>query len=181
MSATDAVTEKSSELSSFGREVSFWSTWLFGTALSTVAVISFIQIVFHVPLVPTYSHGLAVYREVVHSIFGFLYVPFVYLIEWVASRIHFTLRITIPAWWNDLAALSMVSTAAFYRANYMVWRYRARWRYHDGIPLYVKFGVAAVIFCFGVTLFGLMLIFFLFPTSRLMRALNRAYTRSLKA
>ncbi len=181
MSATDTVTVKSSKLSSFNREVSFWATWLFGTGVSTIGVISFIQIVFGVHLVPSYAHGLEVYREVVYSILEWLYVPFVYFVEWVASLFEFPLRITIPSWWSDLATLSMVSTAAFYRAHYMVWRYRARWRYYDGIPLYVKFSVAAVILVFGVTLFGLVLTLFLFPTSRLMLALNRAYLLSLLA
>jgi hypothetical protein len=115
MAATDAVAKKPSNLPSFRREVSFWFYWLFGTAVTTVGIISFVQIAFGIHLVPAYAHGLAVYRDVVHSVFGTLYVPFVYFIERVASWFHFSLRITIPGWWKDLATISTINMMAFFR------------------------------------------------------------------
>ena len=122
MSATNPDTNKPIKPPSFLREVSFWSTWLFGTAISTVGIISFVQHVFGIQLVPAYAHGLEVYREVIHTFLGWLYLPFVYSIEWVASWFKFHLDISIPGWWKDLVAVSTVSMAANTRALFMVQR-----------------------------------------------------------
>jgi hypothetical protein len=150
MSATDTDNAKPSRPFSFRREVSFWSAWLFGTAVSTVGVISFIQAVFGVHLVPTYAHGLAVYREVVHSIFGWLYLPFVYFIEWAASWFHFSVHITIPGWWKDLATISFVTVMALVR---MLFKENA------GASLRVKLGIVILSLIAGLTLCGLILLF----------------------
>ncbi len=150
MSATDAVTKKSSTTSSLRREVSFWSTWLFGTAVSTVAVISFIQIKFGAHLVPAYAHGLAVYREVAHSIVGWFYSPFVYPIELVASWFHFSLHISIPGWWKDLASISMVSSMAAFRGMIIANRD------NSGIPIKGLLVIVALVGFCGGTLLGLL-------------------------
>ncbi|MDE2184954.1 MAG: hypothetical protein KGJ78_18220 [Alphaproteobacteria bacterium] len=97
-------------------ETSFWSTWLFGTLVSTFGLISFIQHMFGVHLVPVFAHGLEVYRVVAHTFIGWLYWPFLWLTQYISlSWFHFSLRIAIPGWWKDLTAISTLSMAALMR------------------------------------------------------------------
>jgi hypothetical protein len=154
MSANDTGTRKSS----LRREVSLWWGWLFGTAVSTVGVISFIQTVFGIHLVPAYAHGLSVYREVVHTLFSLLYTPLILLVEWVASWFHLSLRISIPGWFMDLAALSTVNMAAWIRGKCLA----------EGIPWSEANKVRIIwdIMVYGLTLFGsFMVLAFLLDVS----------------
>jgi len=92
--------------------------WLFGTAVSAAAVISFIQTVFGVRLVPPYAHWISLYREIVHSAVTVVYNPLILLADRIASSwFHFSLRITIPGWWKDLVILSTMNAAANLRGS----------------------------------------------------------------
>ncbi len=99
-------------------EASFWSTWFFGTLISAVGLVSFFQHVFDVPLIPDYAHGLAAYRLWVHTFMGWLYWPFVSLAQFASlSWFHVPIKIVVPAWLRDLAAISTVSVVAIKRAE----------------------------------------------------------------
>jgi hypothetical protein len=152
MSVTDTFTEKSSlrrQVSAFLGGVFFRSAWLFGTAVSAAAFISFIQLVFEVHLVPPYAHWLSVYREVLHSTVTTVYSPFVLLAERIASLwFHFSLRISIPAWWKDLATISTVNAAANLRGAIVA---------HRQLSLGRVVGYIVAVFVYGLTLIGLLL------------------------
>lgn len=152
MSVTDAFTEKSSlwrQVSAFLGGVFSRSAWLFGTAVSAAAVISFIQLVFEVHLWPPYAHWLSVYREVVHSTVTMVYNPFVVLAERIASLwFHFSLRISIPAWLKDLTTISTVNAAANLRGTIVAQRQFSLGR---------TVGYIVAVFLYGLTLIGLLL------------------------
>lgn len=112
MSAYDAKIEKSP----FRSEMSFW-TWMFGTAVSAMGLIGFIQGIFEIKLIPDYAQGLAAYQAVVHSIWNVLFPPAVHFIEWAASCFNVSLQIPVPEWWKDLATLSTISMAAALRSR----------------------------------------------------------------
>jgi hypothetical protein len=146
---------------SFRKEASFWSAWLFGMAVSTVGAVSFIQHVFDVQLLPIYADGLHIYREVVHSFFGWLYAPFIYFIEWVASWLHFPLRIIIPGWWKDLATISSITMAAVFRSSVMLNRsYSERRVLEDSYRMPSLLYMLYLLFL-GVTLVGLVGVVFM--------------------
>lgn len=140
-------------------EVSFWSTWVFGTLISAVGTISFIQHVFGVHLIPTYAHGLEIYRVVVHTFVGWLYWPFLWLVQYVSLNwLHFPLRITIPGWWKDLATVSSAIVAIENRANHIYWQLMTprgwRWKpdlYLDRVKPLLRLVIE------GLTLFGFII------------------------
>jgi hypothetical protein len=142
--------ETTHEQFSFRGERSFWS-WLFATFVSAVAVINFIQHVFGVQLMPFYAHGLYFYREVVHSAVGWLYAPFVFFVEWVASLFHFSLRISIPGWWKDLATLSTISVAALIRSIL----------HGASLPITHRLIIILCVAFYGVTGIGFLVLFFI--------------------
>jgi hypothetical protein len=151
--------------------------YLFGTAISTLTVISFIQREFGVPLIPIYSHGLSICREFLDGIATALYAPFVLLAEQIASWLQIPLRISIPDWWKDLATLSTLNAAANLRGS-MVMRGRQ-------LSFVQTLGYLAAIWIYGVTLLGLVLFAIPFlsisllmpPNDREDRALNRLLWR----
>jgi hypothetical protein len=147
MSANDIANDNASPF--FPSEILFRSLYLFGAAVSAMAVISLIQGVFDVRLMPAYAHWLAVGREFVGSIVTLLYTPFVLAAERAAAWLHFPLRIYIPEWWKDLAALSTFNAAANLRGSIVM---RGR-RLSPARTL----GYIVAIWIYGVTLLGLVL------------------------
>jgi hypothetical protein len=133
MSANDIANDNASPF--FPSEILFRSLYLFGAAVSAMAVVSLIQGVLDVHLMPAYAHWLAVGREFVGSIVTLLYTPFV--------------RIYIPEWWKDLAALSTFNAAANLRGSIVM---RGR-RLSPARTL----GYVVAIWIYGVTLLGLVL------------------------
>jgi hypothetical protein len=147
MSANGIANDNSSPL--FLSEILFRSFYLFGAALSAMAVTSLIQSVFDVDLMPAYAHWLAVGREFVGSVVTLLYTPFVLAAERAASWLDVPLRIYIPGWWKELAALSTFNAAANLRGS-IVMRGRR-------LSLTRTLGYAVAIWIYGVTLLGLVL------------------------
>jgi hypothetical protein len=171
MSANGIANDNSSPL--FLSEILFRSLYLFGAALSAMAVTSLIQAMFDVHLMPAYAHWLAVGREFVSSVVILLYTPFVLAAERAASWLDFPLRIHIPEWWKELAALSTFNAAANLRGSIVM---RGR-RLSPARTL----GYAIAIWIYGVTLLGLVLFaipllsiaLLMPPNDREDRALNR--------
>jgi hypothetical protein len=147
MSANSIANDNSSPL--FLSEILFRSLYLFGAALSAMAATSLIQTVFDVHLMPAYAHWLAVGREFVGSVITWLYTPFVLAAERAASWLDFPLRIYIPEWWKELAALSTFNAAANLRGS-IVMRGRR-------LSLTRTLGYTVAIWIYGVTLLGLVL------------------------
>jgi hypothetical protein len=171
MSANGIANDNSSPL--FLSEVLFQSLYLFGAALSAMAVTSLIQSVFDVHLVPAYAHWLAVGREFVGSVVTLLYTPFVLAAERAAPWLDVPLRIYIPEWWKELAGLSTFNAAANLRGS-IVMRGRR-------LSLARTLGYVVAIWIYGVTLLGLVLFaipllsiaLLMPPNDREDRALNR--------
>ena len=147
--AIEKTTSVLRQVSAFLGGVFFRSVWLFGAAVSAAAVISFIQIVFGVHLIPRYAHWLSLYREVVHSAVTMVYNPFILLAERIASLwFHFPLRISISAWWKDLATISTMNAAANLRGSIVAQR---------PFPLGRTVGCIVAVLVYGLTLIGLLL------------------------
>jgi hypothetical protein len=171
MSANSIANDNSSPL--FLSEILFRSLYLFGAALSAMAVTGLIQAVFDVHLMPAYAHWLAVGREFVVSVVTWLYAPFVLAAERVASWLDFSLRIYIPEWWKELAALSTFNAAANLRGSIVMRGKR--------LSLARTLGYIVAIWIYGVTLLGLVLFaipllsiaLLMPPNDREDRALNR--------
>jgi hypothetical protein len=171
MSANGIANDNSSPL--FLSEILFRSLYLFGAALSATAVTSLIQSVFDVHLMPAHAHWLAVAREFVGSVVTLLYTPFVLAAERAASWFDVPLRIYIPEWWKELAALSTFNATANLGGS-IVMRGRR-------LSLARTLGYAVAIWIYGATLLGLVLFaipllsiaLLMPPNDREDRALNR--------
>jgi hypothetical protein len=127
------------------RESSFWSGWVFGTLAAAVGLISFVQHVFGVHLIPVYAHGLDVYRVVIHSVIDWLYGPVIWL------ALHFHLSIAIPDWWKDLTVISTLAAGTLIRTGKLA---------KPDIPRTTKAAEfiidLGIIILLGVTLLGLL-------------------------
>ena len=171
MSANDIANDNSSTSSL--SEILFRSLYLFGAAVSTIAVISLIQNVFGVHLMPRYAQWLFAGREFLDWIVTALYTPFVLLAERAASWLQLPLRISIPEWWKDLAALSTLNAAAHISGSSV--------RRSRQLSPVRALGYMLAIWIYGVTLLGLVLFaipllsisLLMPPNDREDRALNR--------
>jgi hypothetical protein len=127
---------------------------LFGATTSSLALISFIQQVSGAHLLPSYATGFYAYHEAMNSFIGWLYAPFVFLLEWIASRFHFSPQLSVPTWWRDLAAFSLLITSVFFRAGIIATGEGVRFLWYQRniiVPLALLF--------YGLTLVGPVVIF----------------------
>ena len=171
MSAHDIANDNASAL--FPSEIVLRFLYLFGATVSAIAVISLIQGVVDVHLMPAQAHWLSVGRDFIGSMVTLLYAPFVLAAERAAAWLHFPLQIDIPKWWKDLAALSTLNAAANLRGS-IVMRSRR-------LSVLQTFGYLVAVWVYGVTLLGLILFaipllsisLLMPPNDREDRALNR--------
>ena len=147
MSAHDIANDNASNL--FPSEIVLRFLYLFGAAVSAIAVISLILGVLNLHLMPTQAHWLSVGRDFIGSMVTLLYAPFVLAAKRAAAWLHFPLQTDIPEWWKDLAALSTLNAAANLRGS-IVMRSRR-------LSVLQTLGYVVAIWIYGVTLLGLML------------------------
>jgi hypothetical protein len=147
MSAHDIANDNASAF--FFSEILSRSLYLFGAAVSAIAIISLIQGVLDVHLMPTQAHWLSVGRDFIGSTVTLVYAPFVLAAERAATWLHFPLRIDIPEWWKDLAALSTLNAAANLRGSIAMRNRR--------LSVLQTLGYIVAIWIYGVTLLGLVL------------------------
>jgi hypothetical protein len=175
MSANDVANDNSSLF--YLSKILFRFLYVLGAAVSAIAVISLVQGVLAVDLMPTYAHWLSVGREGIDSIVTLLYTPLVLAAERAASWLQLPLRVYIPEWWKDLAALSTLNAAANLGGS-IVMRSRR-------LSLVQTLGYIVAIWIYGVTLLGLILFaipllsvsLLMPPNDREDRALNRVLWR----
>jgi hypothetical protein len=156
------------------RESSFWSGWVFGTLAAAVGLISFVQHVFGVHLIPVYAHGLDVYRVVIHSVIDWLYAPAIWLAQSLSRLLfHFHLKIAVPDWWKDLTVISTLAAGTLIRTGKLA---------KPDIPRTTKAAEfiidLAIIILLGVTLLGLLtLVAMLFGLIGLAMTFARGFAR----
>jgi hypothetical protein len=171
MAANDIANDNASRF--FLSEIFLRLLYVFGAAASATAIVSLIQGLLDVHLVPTYAHWLSVGREFIGSIGTLLYAPLVFAAERAADWLHFPLRIEIPEWWKGLAELSTLNAAANLRGSIAMRNRR--------LSVLQTLGYIVAIWIYGVTLLGLVLFaipllsitLLMPPNDREDRALNR--------
>jgi hypothetical protein len=176
MSANDVANDNSPLF--YLSKILFRLLYVLGAAVSAIAVISVIQGALAVHLMPSYARWLSVGREGIDSIVTLLYTPLVLAAERAASWLQLPLRIYIPEWWKDLAALSTLNAAANLGGS-IVMRSRR-------LSLAQTLGYIVAIWIYGVTLLGLILFaipllsvsLLMPPNDREDRALNRVLWRT---
>jgi hypothetical protein len=176
MSANDVANDNSSLF--YLSKILFRLLYVLGAAVSAIAVISLIQGVLAVHLMASYARWLSVGREGIDSIVTLLYTPLVLAAERAASWLQLSLRVYIPEWWKDLAALSTLNAAANLGGS-IVMRSRR-------LSLVQTLGYIVAIWIYGVTLLGLILFaipllsvsLLMPPNDREDRALNRVLWRT---
>jgi hypothetical protein len=178
MSANDIANDNATPFSL--SEILLRCLYLFGATVSAVAVISLVQRVLGVSLMPAYAHWLSVGREFLNSIITLFYTPFVLGAERAASWLHFPLQIYIPEWCKELAALSTLNAAANLRGAIVMRNKR--------LSVLQTLGYIVTVWIYGVTLLGLVLFaipllsvaLLMPPNDREDRALNRILWRIWK-
>ncbi|MGZ3298938.1 MAG: hypothetical protein ACXU8O_07985, partial [Asticcacaulis sp.] len=90
------------------------TTKFLGVVLAVPSIISFLQHVLHVGLVPVFSDFVNYYRALFAPVFAVLYMPIYGLFHW------FRLDWTIPSWVRDLHTLSTIGCGIVARGIFSV-------------------------------------------------------------
>lgn len=140
------------------KDAAFWSANIFGTLTAAASIISIVQHLFDVSLVPAFARGLLAYRYIAHTVTDWVLAPFVYAIETLSVWLQYPLVIDAPDWWLDLTLISLVSAGAAIRSQLMIRRVRSlKWTQ--------RLAISAMTLFFGLTMFGLLWLMMLVVSS----------------
>lgn len=131
------------------KDAAFWSTNVFGTLTAAASIISIVQHLFDISLVPAFARGLLAYRYIAHTVTEWLLAPLVYVIENLSVRLQYPLVFDAPQWWLDLTLISLVSAGAAIRSQLMLRRVRS-------LTWTQRIAISAMTISFGLTMFGLL-------------------------
>lgn len=131
------------------KDAAFWSTNVFGTLTAAASIISIVQHLFDISLVPAFARGLLAYRYIAHTVTEWLLAPLVYVIETLSVWLKYPLVIDAPQWWLDLTLISLVSAGAAIRSQLMLRQVRS-------LTWTQRIAISAMTIFFGLTMFGLL-------------------------
>ena len=131
------------------KDAAFWSANVFGTLTAAASIISIVQHLFDISLVPAFARGLLAYRYIAHTVTDWVLAPFVYAIETLSIWLQYPLVIDTPDWWIDLTIISLVSSGAAIRSILITLRVRS-------IALKQLLGISVLTIIFGITMFGVI-------------------------